>query len=66
MKFYMVVNYYLVSLSLKFHEDSCIDARTNVVRREDDNARNDDDIVYLFVTLNVSICRVTYGGYNYE
>ena len=29
---------------------------------EDDNARNDDDIVYLFVTLNVSICRVTYGG----
>ena len=29
---------------------------------EDDNARNDDDIVYLFVMLNVSICRVTYGG----
>ena len=31
MIFYVVVNYYLVSLSLKFHEDSCIDARTNVV-----------------------------------
>ena len=31
MKFCVVVNYYLVSLSFKFHEDSCIDARTNVV-----------------------------------
>ena len=27
----MVVNYYLVSLSFKFHEDSLVDARTNVV-----------------------------------
>ena len=30
-KFYVVVNYYLVTLSFKFHEDLCIDARTNVV-----------------------------------
>ena len=25
---YVVVNYYLVSLSLKFHEDPCLNART--------------------------------------
>ena len=31
MKFYVVVNYYLVSLSLEFHEDLCINARTTVV-----------------------------------
>ena len=31
MKFYMVVNYYLVSLSFKFHEDPCINARARVV-----------------------------------
>ena len=31
MKFYVVVNYYLVSLSFKFHEDPCINARTQVV-----------------------------------
>ena len=31
MKFYMVVNYYRVSLSFKFHEDPCINARTRVV-----------------------------------
>ena len=31
MKFYVVVNYYLVTLSLKFHEDLCINARTPVV-----------------------------------
>ena len=30
MKFYMVVNYYLVSLSIKFHEDPCINARARV------------------------------------
>ena len=31
MKFCVVVNYYLVSLSLKFHEDPCINVRTPVV-----------------------------------
>ena len=30
-KFYMVVNYYLLSLSSKFHEDPCINTRTGVV-----------------------------------
>ena len=30
-KFYMVVNYYLVSLCIKFHEDPCINARARVV-----------------------------------
>ena len=32
MKFYVVVNFYLVSLSLNFHKDSCINARQNAVR----------------------------------
>ena len=31
MKFYVVVNYYLVSLSFKFHADPCINVRTGVV-----------------------------------
>ena len=31
MKFYMVVNYYLVNFSLKFHEDPCINPRARVV-----------------------------------
>ena len=31
MKFCVVVNYYLVSLSLKFHKDSCINARARAV-----------------------------------
>ena len=31
MKFYVVVNYYLGSLSFKFHEDSCINARARDV-----------------------------------
>ena len=31
MKFYVVVNYYLVSLSLKFYEDPCINAYIQVV-----------------------------------
>ena len=31
MKFYVVVNYYLVSLHLKFHEDSCINVCSQVV-----------------------------------
>ena len=31
MKFYMVVNYYLVNLSFKFYEDPCINARARVV-----------------------------------
>ena len=39
MKFYVVVNYYFVSLRLKFHEDLCINARARVV-----NARNRDKI----------------------
>ena len=30
MKFYVVVNYYLVSLSFKYYEDPCLDARTRV------------------------------------
>ena len=30
-KFYMVVNYYLVRLGIKFHEDLCITARAQVV-----------------------------------
>ena len=31
MKFYVVVNYYLGSLSFKFHEDSCINARARLI-----------------------------------
>ena len=31
MKFYVVVNYYLVSLSFKFHDDPCINARVRGV-----------------------------------
>ena len=31
MKFYMVVNLYLVSLSIKFHEDPYINAHARVV-----------------------------------
>ena len=31
MKFYVVINYYLVSIRLKFHEDLCTNARTRVV-----------------------------------
>ena len=31
MKFYMVVNYYLVSLSFKFHKNPCTNARAQVV-----------------------------------
>ena len=31
MKFYMMVNYYLVSLCVKFHEDPCINERAGVV-----------------------------------
>ena len=31
MKFYMVVDYYLVNFDLKFHEDPCINARVHVV-----------------------------------
>ena len=31
MKFYVVVNYYLVGLYFKFHKDSCINARARVV-----------------------------------
>ena len=30
-KFCVVVNYYLVSLSFKFHKDSCINAHARVV-----------------------------------
>ena len=37
MKFYMVVNYYVVSLSSKFYEDPCTNARTRGI-----NARNRD------------------------
>ena len=31
MKFYVVINYYLVSLSFKFYEDPCINAQIRVV-----------------------------------
>ena len=31
MKFYVVVNFYLVSLSFKFHEDPCINTLPQVV-----------------------------------
>ena len=31
MKFYVVVNFYLVSLSFKFHEDPCINVCARVV-----------------------------------
>ena len=31
MKFYMMVNKHLVSLSIKFHEDPCINARARVL-----------------------------------
>ena len=37
MKFYMVVNYYVVSLSFKFHEDPCTIACARVI-----NARTRD------------------------
>ena len=37
MKFYMVVNYYLVNLSFKFHEDLNSNARARVI-----NARTRD------------------------
>ena len=37
MKFYMVVNYYLVNLCFKFHEGPCINVRAQVV-----NARTRD------------------------
>ena len=37
MKFYVVMNYYLVTLSLKFHKNPCKNARTQVV-----NARTRD------------------------
>ena len=32
MEFYVVVNYYLVSLNFKFHEDSCINGHARVVK----------------------------------
>ena len=41
MKFYMVVNYYLVILCIKFHSDWCINARARVV-----NARNRDKMYF--------------------
>ena len=31
MKFYVVVNYYLLSLSFEFHDDPCINARAKVI-----------------------------------
>ena len=31
MKFYVVVNYYLMSLSFKFHDDPCINACAQVI-----------------------------------
>ena len=31
MKFYVVVNYYLVSLSFEFHEDLCLNAHARVI-----------------------------------
>ena len=31
MKFYVVVNYYLVSLTFEFHDDPCINARAKVI-----------------------------------
>ena len=31
MKFYMLVNYYLVSFSFKFHKNQCTNARAQVV-----------------------------------
>ena len=37
MKFYVVVNYYLVSLNFKFHKNPCTNARAQVV-----NARTRD------------------------
>ena len=33
MKFYVVVNFYLLRLSFKFHEDSSINAHARVVNR---------------------------------
>ena len=46
-KFYMVVNYYLVNLSFKFHEDPCTNARARAV-----NARTrDKTCVCAFTTL---------------
>ena len=37
MKLYMVINYYLMSVSFKFHEDPCTNARARAV-----NARTRD------------------------
>ena len=46
MKFYVVVNYYLVGLSFKFHEDPCINARTRVIKAQ----TRDKTSVHLFAT----------------
>ena len=45
MKFYVVVNYYLVNLSFIFHDDPCINVRARVV-----NARTRDKSYARFFT----------------
>ena len=46
MKFYVVVNYYLVSMCIEFHQDLCINARTRIL-----NARaRDKPYTRVFIT----------------
>ena len=55
MNFYVVVNYYLLSITVKFHEDLCINASTPIAhvlsrlrvfttRACEDNIKNEDDL----------------------
>ena len=50
MKFYVVVNYYLMSLSFKFYDDPCIDAR---IRGE--NARTRDILCTRMITTRFGV-----------
>ena len=40
MKFYVVVNYYFVGISLNFHEDPCINGSVGVVNAHTRNNRS--------------------------
>ena len=51
MKFYVVVNYYLVSLSFKFHKNPCTNARAQVV-----NARTRDKTCMRAFTARACVC----------
>ena len=55
MKFYMVVNWYLVSLCVKFHEDLCINARARGV-----NTRT--HVLSRFRTFTTRLCTFMHGS----